>query len=147
MRSKMQFDHAAIACRDVERLRAWYERVLGFTTFVRSQPSSPVVLQPTYLVGPPNSAVLLELMPEDKSPAHPRAFLTAGLSHLALRVTDLGEWEAKLSSLGIEWLGPVSAATGGGLVRSFRDPEGNVLQIVDRQGKEPSGSAIRPAPA
>jgi predicted enzyme related to lactoylglutathione lyase len=55
-----------------------------------------------------------------------------GLRHLALRVTNFDEAKNKLASAGATFIGEVGRAVGGGKIQSFRDPEGNELQIVER---------------
>jgi glyoxylase I family protein len=134
----VRIDHAAIACRDVERMRAWYERALGFVVVARRAPprppgpGAPGSASPTYLVGPPEGGATIELMPDDGGAAAQRRPFTPGISHIALRVSDIGAWEARLTELGVHWLGERAEATGGGTVRSFLDPEENMLQIVER---------------
>jgi len=51
---------------------------------------------------------------------------------MALRVTDFDAAYVKLKSAGVEFLGEPVTAVGGGRIISFRDPEGNELQIVQR---------------
>jgi glyoxylase I family protein len=128
----MYVDHIAIACRDVERMRIWYERVLGFEVRAQKTPSRPDASAPTYLVGLPGSPTTLELMPDDRTPIPGRQPFHRGLSHVALDVDDLREWEGRLSAADVKWLGAVVEAVGGGRLRSFEDPEGNMLQIVQR---------------
>jgi glyoxylase I family protein len=133
LRTSLNIDHVAIACRDSERMRAWYEKVLGFEVRSTKVPSRPGATAPTYLVGLPGSPTQIELMPDDRKDATPREPFTRGISHIAFAVDDLGEWESRLSSLGIQWMGLAVEAVGGGKVRSFLDPEGNMVQVVQRR--------------
>ncbi|MBI4602278.1 MAG: VOC family protein [Planctomycetes bacterium] len=126
------FDHVALACRDPEALRVWYEEVLGFRTLALKSPSRPGVLGATFLVGPEGSATALELTPDDGLEPRGREPFTRGISHIALRVGDYAAWEARLTEKGVRWLGDPVEALGGGRLRSFLDPEGNMLQIVQR---------------
>ena len=127
------FDHIALACRDVEAQCAWYQRVLGFEVHTRKEaPSRPGAPQTAFLLGPPASPMTLELMPDNRRDVSAREPFTRGLSHIALGVEDFTAWEALLEARGVEWLGPAGEALGGGRVRSFPDPEGNMLQIVGR---------------
>ena len=128
----IRFDHMAIACRDVERQREWYERVLGFKPIARKSPSRPDAPATTYLVAPEGSPVSIELMPDDRTAPTGRKPFTPGISHLALAVEDFASWEKRLGDAGVEWLGQTGEAVGGGKLRSFLDPEGNMLQIVER---------------
>ena len=58
--------------------------------------------------------------------------LTPGWSHLALRVDNLEEAMQHLDGQQVRWLSEVVPAIGGGQLRSFADPEGNMLQVVER---------------
>ena len=130
---RITVDHIAIACRDVESMRAWYEDVLGFSVVARKAPSRPDASSTTYLVVPSGGGAMLELMPDDRAPPSARALFNPGISHIALEVEEFGEWEARLSAKGVNWMGLAGEAMGGGMVRSFHDPEGNMLQIVKRR--------------
>jgi catechol 2,3-dioxygenase-like lactoylglutathione lyase family enzyme len=55
-----------------------------------------------------------------------------GLRHLALRVRNFDQAYDALSRSGVQFLSEPGVATGGGRIVSFRDPEGNELQIVER---------------
>ena len=133
----MRFDHAAIACGDVEAMRAWYAEVLGFEVRFTKPPSPPDARGAAYLIGPPGSTMTVELMPE-RPPGPPatsgqlRETFARGLSHLALCIDRFEEWESRLTARGVRWTGEPVEALGGGKLRSFLDPEGNLLQIVER---------------
>jgi len=130
----MRIDHVAIACRDVETQRKWYEEVLGVKVAGRKPaPSRPGVTEAAYLVGPPGNPTTIELMPDDDTAPVSRKPFAPGLSHLALAIDDFDAWEARLTRAGVSWLGPVGEAISGGRLRSFLDPEGNMLQIVERR--------------
>jgi glyoxylase I family protein len=128
----MRFDHVAIACRDVEAQRAWYESILQFQVKARKSPSRPDAPETAYLSGPPGSQVLLELMPDDRQAPAGRKPFTSGISHIAFAVDSFAAWEQRLSEAGVRWLGEPVEALGGGKLRSFLDPEGNMLQIIER---------------
>jgi glyoxylase I family protein len=127
----MDLDHIAIACRDVELMREWYERVLDFEVRARKAPSRPDASAATYLVGSAEGMGSLELTPDDGTVAERRPF-TGGLAHVAFQVDDLAAWEKRLEDARVRWLGPAVDAMGGGRVRSFLDLEGNLLQLVER---------------
>ena len=125
-------DHPAIACRDTRRQIDWYVRHLGMRVVAQNDADPPTALV-GYDAGLTHGAVI-ELMPAREPGAEPADVprFAPGLRHLALRVRDFDAACAALRRRGVEFLSEPGAATGGGRVVSFRDPEGNELQIVQR---------------
>lgn len=117
-------DHPAIAVGDVDEIAQWYCSVLGFEKEYRNN-------DPVWILRAPDGT-LLEVLPEDDTPRPVRTTWTPGWSHLALRVDDIDQAIAHLDNRNVNWLGEKMEAIGGGKVRSFSDPEGNMLQIVER---------------
>ncbi len=117
-------DHPAVAVKDVEKVAKWYCDVLGYEVFTRTD-------KPVYLIKAPDGS-FIEIMPEDGSPRPQRNVSTPGWSHLALRVSDLDKAIAELNKFNIVWEGPEFEAVGGGRIRNFSDPEGNMVQLVQR---------------
>ncbi len=117
-------DHPAIATGNVAGLCTWYIDTLGFE-------KKAEVAGGAWLLGLADGTYL-EIMPEDGSPRPARSVFTAGLSHLALRVKNLDTAISTLEKSGITWTNEISPAVGGGRLRNFCDPEGNILQIVER---------------
>ena len=125
-------DHPAIACRDTRRQIEWYRRNLGMRVLAQNDADPP-----TALVGYDQDlkhGAVIELMPARDPGDEPAtvARFAPGLRHLALRVRDFDEAYDWLKQMGVEFLSEPGAATGGGRIVSFRDPEGNELQIVER---------------
>ena len=77
---------------------------------------------------------VIELMPVRDNGADPTSVprFAPGLRHLALRVRNFDAAFQSLRESGVEPIGEPGVATGGGRIVSFRDPEGNELQIVER---------------
>ena len=122
-------DHPAIACYDVQRQINWYCNNLGMRVIARGQTAA--------LVGYGEDAsggTMIELMAVKHQGSPPVEVPThcPGLRHLALRVKNFDEAKAKLIAAGATFMGEPGAAVGGGRIQSFRDPEGNELQIVER---------------
>jgi len=117
-------DHPAVAADDVDELAAWYCATLGYTEVFRND-------KPVWLLRAADGT-LLEIMPRDQTPRPQRTTWTPGWSHLALRVQDFEAAERFLRQRRVAWCGDTASAVGGGRVRSFFDPEGNLLQIVER---------------
>lgn len=117
-------DHPAVAADNVDTLADWYCNVLGYERLFRDP-------RPIWLLKAEDGSIL-EILPTDDNPRPARTNLTPGWSHLAFRVDDIEAAIQHLDSHGIRWSSVLSPATGGGQVRTFFDPEGNVLQILKR---------------
>jgi glyoxylase I family protein len=117
-------DHPAIAAEDVETLSKWYCEVFGYEVYTRTD-------KPIYIVKAPDGT-LIEIMPKDETARTARTVNTPGWSHLALRVSNFTAAEAALEAKGVAWTSDEFVAVGGGRIRNFTDPEGNLLQIVQR---------------
>lgn len=118
-------DHLAIAAREPAALADWYCATLGFRAISDNGKERPTRL----LAG--GGGGMIEMMPDDETPPVARELFDRGISHLAIRVSDLDAALTRLRGLGVEVAAPVAAA-GGGRVATFRDPEGNVVQVVER---------------
>jgi glyoxylase I family protein len=125
-------DHPAIACYDVQRQIDWYCKHLGMRVV-----SSNGKLPPSAVVGygpDARGGAMIELMPaRDAGPPPVECGRFApGIRHIALRVIDFDQAAAQLTQAGVTFLSKPGEAAGGGRIVSFRDPEGNELQIVQR---------------
>lgn len=118
-------DHPAIAADDLEKLSNWYCEVLDYQLVMKSDE------KPVWIIKSPDGT-FMEMMQKDENARPTRTVLTAGISHLAFRVTNLQQAIERLDKAGVKWLSEIVPAIGGGKLRTFADPEGNVLQIVDR---------------
>jgi glyoxylase I family protein len=117
-------DHPAVAANDVDQLADWYCSVLGYQKHFRHD-------KPVWILKAPDGT-LIEIMPKDETPRPERTTWTPGWSHLALRVSDIEKAIELLDAKGVQWGGELTNAIGGGRVRTFYDPDGNMLQIVER---------------
>ena len=117
-------DHPAVAAEDVDALADWYCAILGYEKLFRHD-------KPVWILRAADGT-LLEIMPRDETPRPERTTWTPGWSHLAIRVRDFDAAERLLDERGVEWSSDVVEAIGGGKVRSFLDPDGNMLQILER---------------
>lgn len=118
-------DHPAVAADDVEKLADWYCDVFGYKKYFRHD--KPVWM----LIAPDNT--MLEVMPKDDTLRPTRTTWTPGWSHLALRVENIDEAIDHLDSHGVVWESKTTQAIGGGRVRTLFDPDGNMLQILERK--------------
>lgn len=117
-------DHPAVAAENVDTLADWYCEVLGFEKLFRDP-------RPIWLLKAPDNTIL-EILPVDTNPRPIRTNLTPGWSHVAFGVDDIQAGIVHLDRHDTKWSSILSPATGGGQVRTFFDPEGNVLQLVER---------------
>ena len=118
------FDHPAIAANDSAALSQWYCETLGYAVAAQNA-------DPAFLLSAPDGS-FLEIMCANSDPRAARQNHTPGLSHLAFRVEEFDEALRLLDERAVRWFGEEGAALGGGRVRSFFDPEGNLVQIVQR---------------
>ena len=117
-------DHPAVAAEDVDALADWYVEMLGYEKVFRHD-------KPVWILRA-SDETLLEIMPRDETPRPERTTWTPGWSHLAIRVSNFDRAQAVLDAKGIVWTGDEVPAIGGGRVRNFADPDGNMLQILER---------------
>lgn len=117
-------DHPAVAAEDVDALADWYVEHLGYERFFRAD-------NPVWILRA-GDGTLLEIMPRDETARPKRTTWTPGWSHLAIRVSDFDTAHRLLDERGVPWSGEVAEAIGGGRLRNFVDPDGNMLQIVER---------------
>lgn len=129
----LALDHPCIACADVRKQVEWYCLALGMRV-VATDGKDP----PGFLVGyddNPAGGAMIELVPAKVS--GPRADTYGrsqpGLRHVALRVKEFEPAHARLKALGVTFTTEPGEALGGGRTVLFQDPEGNELQIVQRQ--------------
>jgi glyoxylase I family protein len=125
-------DHPAISCYDVKKQIEWYRRMLGMRLIATNGQDPPSVVV-GYGDGTRGGA-MIELMPvkdDGPRPADVPRFCP-GVRHVAIRVNDFQRAYDQLRDAGIEFLFEPAEAVGGGKIVSFRDPEGNELQIVER---------------
>jgi glyoxylase I family protein len=118
-------DHPAIAAENLDKLSNWYCDVLHYEFVLKSEEKPVCILKSP-------DGTFMEMMQKDENVRPTRMILTAGISHLAFRVKNLQAAIELLNQAKVQWLSEIVPAIGGGKLRTFADPEGNVLQIVDR---------------
>ncbi len=125
-------DHPAIACTDVRGMIDWYCGPLGMKLIASNNQDPPSVV--LGYDDDARSGAMLELMPVRDPGSGPAGVprFCQGLRHLALRVSDFDAAYKALKDAGVTFLFEPVQAVGGGRIVSFRDPEGNELQIVQR---------------
>ena len=117
-------DHPAVAASDPVALADWYCENLGYKLNFKNEKNVCIIEAP--------DGSFIEIMPKDDTTRPERTTWTPGWSHLALRVDDFDAACRYIKSRGIVFSAPEANAIGGGKVRNFNDPEGNMLQLVWR---------------
>jgi lactoylglutathione lyase len=134
----MYFDHVGLSVADLDRQAAWYCAAFGL---VEANPFevAPLGLHGTFVIGEPGLAIeLLERagsVPGIQAADQAEALLTRGYGHICLRVDDVDAVHARLLALGAGERMPPQAAPEPGVRMSFVcDPEGNLIELLDRRG-------------
>lgn len=132
-------DHVGISVGDLDAQARWYAEAFDLTsTGSFSIPS--LGLRGVFLVAASASGGLtLELLEREGSKAQPVArdqaesLLTRGIRHLCLRVSDVDAAFDRLIALGAtERMAPQASPEPGVRMSFVADPEGNLIEIIDR---------------
>jgi catechol 2,3-dioxygenase-like lactoylglutathione lyase family enzyme len=129
--------HVALSVADLDSQQHWYERALGLNEIVE-QLDLPE-LQVRTVVLRASNGLRLELIEREGS--HPQSFtdplqasLTQGFGHWALEVDDVDDAFASLSAAGADPVSPPAPAVQPGARFAYvRDPEGNLLELIQSQ--------------
>ncbi|MBM3824761.1 MAG: VOC family protein [Verrucomicrobia bacterium] len=124
--SQYQPEHFGLAARQPAVLARWYQAVLDATVVWNNGQEPPACLLRL------GNDFLIEIYPAEAAPPVSAPNSIPGWRHLALRVESLEVCQAELLSRGVTFPDPVKAAGGGGRVLFFRDPEGNLIHLVER---------------
>ena len=138
----MILDHVGLSVANLDAQVQWYCRSFGLR---ESTPFAiaPLGLRGTFVVG--DTGFALELLERDGSrpglqaPDTATALLTRGYGHVCLRVDDVETTHARLLAHGAsERMAPQDAPEAGVRMSFVADPEGNLIELLDRTG--PVGS-------
>lgn len=119
-----RLEHMGLAARDTSVLAEWYQRALGLR-LIKKTTEEP----PAYFLQEPGG-MILEIVPaKDGREESPTRF-TPGWRHAALLTDDFQQTYDRLEAAGVVFE-PV-IVNGKDRVAFFRDPEGNLLHIIER---------------
>jgi catechol 2,3-dioxygenase-like lactoylglutathione lyase family enzyme len=134
----IHFDHVGLNVADLDAQAAWYEHALGLR---RTHPFSvpPIEMTGIFLIDGKGIAIELVHRPDNHAgmdaPNPAVAALTRGYGHICLRVDDVDEFYARLTEAGAESaMAPQDSPEPGVRFAWVRDPEGNLIEIIDRKG-------------
>jgi len=123
---KVTLEHIGIYAKDVEALKNWYCDVLGLKVIKKlERPGRPPVY---FLSG--EEGLIVEILPTT-SERKERSLEDPGFSHIGLAVDNFDYVKTCLESKGIQLSG-VRVTSAGWKIGYFKDPEGNVLEIVEK---------------
>ena len=134
--------HTGIVVSDMDRSLRFYRDLLGLEVWADFTDSSNYVQEVTGVKGADVwmiklraadgvSIELLKYRNEPQAPARRRA-CDIGVNHVALQVDDIDALHQKLVSEGIEFHAPPTESSDGGAKATYcRDPEGNILELVE----------------
>jgi len=122
----MKLEHFGIYAHDTKALADWYCEMLGFSVVrtIEKQGRPPIYF---LTVGDGGE---IEILPT-KEPRSERTLNQAGFSHIGLIVDDFEKAEDALREKGATLEGVRETSTGW-KIGYFKDPEGNLLEIVRR---------------
>lgn len=123
----MHIEHVGVYARDSATLAEWYTRVLELKVvrqIERGEGRPPVV----FLQG--EAGVVVEILPTDTDEI-PRDLKAPGFTHLGIVVDDMNNEIERLAGIGIDVSG-VRSTSNGWTIGYFKDPEGNILELVER---------------
>jgi glyoxylase I family protein len=122
-------EHVGLCADDPANLVRWYVEVLGFA-LVR-----PLEGYRTYFIRAQNGG-MLEIYPaQHTSPSVDNVH--RGLRHIALSVVDFDREIVRIRSSGVDIPVDDMVTTSDMKLAFFRDPEGNILHLVERKEEIP----------
>jgi len=125
---KFEVEHIGLAARDTVGLKEWYERVLGARETFTDGKSPPAFLLRF------GDGLWVEIYPANSAMTETSDNKLGGWRHLALRVDSIESAREELVKRGVKFEEQIKPAGGGGRVLFFKDPEGNLLHLVERPG-------------
>lgn len=124
-------EHTGLVVNDTEKLASWYVATFGAQEISRSDGQPPIIFLSF------GRAALIELIPATE----PAAAKPSDHVHLCLSVSDISRALTSLDAAGIRLDRKPFDAYDGSRVAFLRDPEGNLVQLVQRV----DGSAVHRA--
>ena len=143
-----QVNHVAISTPDLQRALGFYRDLMGFADAGHFEvEDNEVANRATALRGICAHGALLragnvylELFefhapsPAKMDPRRP--VCDHGITHIALEVNDLTSEHRRLQEAGVHFQSPPQAWPGGGVFVYARDPDGNVVELIEHTGPQ-----------
>ena len=122
-------EHVGLCADNPATLVHWYVNILGFRV------ARAVEERRTYFVRAPNGG-MLEIYPSQHR-SEPVDNVHRGLRHIALSTPDLDQEVTRLRLGGVDVPAETVVVTPQMKLAFFRDPEGNLLHLVERKVEIP----------
>ena len=123
------FDHVAITVEDMERSVAFYSELLGFTILGQLMLNDNT-FKIVYLRSGGASIELFAFKEKGKAVRVGAPDTDLGFKHVALRTDDVDGVTRRLKENGVTYTTEPTDATGDVRLAFFRDPDGNLLELV-----------------
>ncbi len=120
-------EHIGVSAMRPQQLKNWYVEVLNCSVVSALEEQSIYFLT----VG---EGGMMEIYPARKSIGEFEN-QDAGIRHIAIRVSGFEEECERLRQKGVEFIEALKVSTDSVKIAFFRDPEGNLLHLVDRKRK------------
>lgn len=134
----MHIDHVGLNVANLDAQVQWYTKVFGFKT-ARAFEVAPIGLRGIFLVD--DNGFAIELLEKQGSSRNFKASNVAegamnqGFGHLCYRVEDVTAMNERLIKHGATQIMPVQESPEPGVTMAYvADPEGNLIEIIDRKG-------------
>jgi methylmalonyl-CoA epimerase len=125
----IRFDHVAVTVKDIERSIGFYRDLLGFEV-VGQLLLRDDTFKIVYLRSGGACIELFEFRDNDAQTAVGVPDQVGGFKHVALQTDDVDAVAAKLKAAGTVFTVEPKDAAGGVRLAFFRDPDGNLLELV-----------------
>ncbi len=120
----MNLNTARVFVRDVAQARRFYAEALGLA------PHAQDLARGWCVFNAGNCELVVEAVPDD-APADDQT-LVGRFTGLSFRVPDIHVAHQDLKARGVVFTAPPQRQFWGGTLAAFRDPDGNVFQLVQR---------------
>jgi catechol 2,3-dioxygenase-like lactoylglutathione lyase family enzyme len=119
-------DHATLSVANIEREAEWYERVLGFKPFSKSDANPD--FRNWHLIIPGYRIDLIQYKGSRRPPPLESPYLQQGWTHVVFHVEDVSMALRQLQALNVE-VAVARDKDGVPIQLRIRDPEGNEVEI------------------
>jgi lactoylglutathione lyase len=143
-----RLDHAGLAVADLEAAAAWFCDVFGLVPELTLEVgaidlSIEMLIHPSFgyrieLLHRPGTGAAAGAHPDGKPAGPAEAALRAGYGHVAFDVADLdAAWDRALARGARPVMPPCPSPEAGVRMAFVADPEGNLIELLHRPGRQP----------